>query len=236
MSGAHWMLLVGWINAGIYTLRTDLQNRQLRHTLPLLWAGGHLFLYAWRLPVTYQHGRYLLPSLPIWVLYGTAGWLLLLAHPRLQTLAPSTQRLGRLALSLMLAFIWGFFALLGANQYATDVAFIDGEMVAVAQWLNDNTPPDALIASHDIGAIGYFARRPILDLAGLISPEIISVFSDEALVADYLLNSDADYLVTAPGWTYESVVNAGNLQPIYTTNFAWTQETGSNNMTVYPFK
>ena len=40
---------------------------------------------------------------------------------------------------------------------------------AVAQWLDRNTPPNALIAAHDIGAMGYFARRPPLDLAGLIS-------------------------------------------------------------------
>jgi len=31
---------------------------------------------------------------------------------------------------------------------------------------------DDLIAAHDIGAIGYFAPRPILDLAGLISPDV----------------------------------------------------------------
>ena len=43
-----------------------------------------------------------------------------------------------------------------------------------------NTPPDALIAAHDIGAVGYFGQRRLLDLAGLVSPEVIPFIRDEA--------------------------------------------------------
>jgi hypothetical protein len=54
-------------------------------------------------------------------------------------------------------------------------------MVAVSEWVAANTPPDDLIAAHDIGALGYFARRPLLDLAGLVSPEVIPFIRDEML-------------------------------------------------------
>src|SRR5690606_33949171 len=33
-------------------------------------------------------------------------------------------------------------------------------------------PPGELVACHDIGALGFFADRPLLDLAGLGTPEI----------------------------------------------------------------
>ena len=49
---------------------------------------------------------------------------------------------------------------LSSQAYAQDVAFIENEMVTMARWVNVNTPEDALIASHDIGAIGYFTERP----------------------------------------------------------------------------
>jgi len=39
------------------------------------------------------------------------------------------------------------------------------------EWLRDNTPPDAVIAALDIGALGFASERRILDLAGLVSPD-----------------------------------------------------------------
>ena len=106
-------------------------------------------------------------------------------------------------------------------------------MVTVAQWLRDNTAEDALIASHDIGAIGYFAERPLLDLAGLVSPEVITFIADDRAISQYVLESEADYLVTAPGWPYEDVASGENVHLEYSTNYAWTVEQGMNNMTVY---
>ena len=66
-----------------------------------------------------------------------------------------------------------FAFVLGLQAYVQDVAIIDQEMVAAAQWIRDNIPPDDLLVVHDIGAVGYFAPRPILDIAGLISPEVV---------------------------------------------------------------
>jgi hypothetical protein len=90
-----------------------------------------------------------------------------------------------------------------------------------------------LIAAHDIGAIGYFAERPLLDLAGLISPEVIELLSDEALLSAYVLDSSADYLVTAPGWTYPTLTGSPHAELVFETNYLPTEEQGFNNMAVY---
>ncbi len=230
MSGAQLLLLPGLLWATWLALRTDWQAKRLLFTLPLLWAGGHIFLYAWRLPVTYQHGRYLLAALPIWLLYGLAGWQMLLQ------IMPGNGRLARilpLAARLTFALLLLFYLLLGATAYATDVAFIEGEMVATALWLAQNTHPDDLIAAHDIGAIGYFAQRPLLDLAGLISPEIIPLLQDEAALGAYVLNSQARYLVSAPGWPYTQIIATPGVQEVFTSGHAWTIAQGQNNTAVY---
>jgi hypothetical protein len=229
LSSAHLLLLPGLLVAGWQAVRQDWQTRRLLYALPLLWAGGHVLLYAWRLPVTYQHGRYLFPAMAVWVLYGLAGWLWLWGRVGNGRVARIAKRVGSLTFVLLLLF----FLLLGVQTYATDVTFIEGEMVAVAHWLADNTPPDALIAAHDIGAIGYWAERPLLDLAGLISPEIIPLLADESALSQYILVSEADYLVTAPGWPYHDLTQNPDLQFLYTTNHRWTQEQGVNNMSVY---
>jgi hypothetical protein len=35
-----------------------------------------------------------------------------------------------------------------------DVAVIESEMVNTAKWVAESTEPDALVAAHDIGALG----------------------------------------------------------------------------------
>jgi len=40
-------------------------------------------------------------------------------------------------------------------------------------WLRDNTPDDAVVAALDIGALGYSSERRVLDLMGLVSPEMM---------------------------------------------------------------
>jgi hypothetical protein len=229
VSGAHLLLLPGLVTAIYHSFRVDWQKKQLRHLLPLLWAGGHIALYAWRLPVTYQHGRYLLAALPVWILYGLSGWLWLLKQIPNDRIAFISRQVGRLTFGILLIF----FLLLGGQSYAQDVAFIEGEMVTVAHWLAKNTQPDDLIAAHDIGAIGYFAERPLLDLAGLITPEIIPYLDDEVKIGRYIQTNQAKYLITAPGWPYHQIINNLSTTQIYTTNFVWTQQNSLNNMTVY---
>ena len=230
ISAAHLLLLPGLIFAVWKAFKQDWNAKRLVITVPFLWALGHVVLYAWRLPVTFQHGRYLMAAMPIWVLYGLAGWMFILFTRKSESKGVwFAQRIAALTLILMTLF----FLLQGAVAYAQDVAIVEGEMVAVAQWLAENTPEDALVASHDIGAIGYFAERPLLDLAGLISPEIIPLLADESALEEYVLGSDADYLVTAPGWPYTAVAEDNSTQLVYSTDFPLTQEAGLNNMTVY---
>ncbi len=229
LSSAHLLLLPGVIAAGWQALMADWRSRRLVRTLPLWWAGGHVLLYAWRLPVTYQHGRYLFAALPIWVLYGLAGWLWLLGKVDNGRQA----RILKQAAGLTFALLLLLFVFLGAQSYAADVAFIEGEMVDAAHWLAANTPPDALIAAHDIGAIGYFAERPLLDLAGLISPEIIPLLADEVSLAAYVRASGADYLVTAPGWEYLPLTTDPQIRLVYSTDFAWTAVQGVNGTAVF---
>ncbi len=190
------------------------------------WFLGYLLMYAVRLPVTYQHGRYIIPAMPVFFILGLAGlgsWL------RIDEASAWLRVFGRgwaLAAALVLTGFW----LQGALAYTRDVAVIETEMVAVAKWVNENTPAGALIAAHDIGALGYFARRPLLDLAGLVSPEVIPFIRDETRLARYLDARDAGYLVTFPGW-YPELVDGREL--LYSSGGSYSPALGGENMNVY---
>jgi hypothetical protein len=195
--------------------------------LPLLWMLAHIAVYALRLPVSYQHGRYLLPIIPILLLYGIVGTALLLDWLKVRGTKPGA-RLLRRAYAITIGVVFVLYIPIGAAAFATDVAIINGEMVAVAQWLDRNTPPDALIAAHDIGAIGFFTRRPILDLAGLISPEVIPFIRDEVKLSEWIRARGAHYLVTFSGW-YPQLSASPDLTELFAGDSAFSPD----HMTVY---
>ena len=94
------------------------------------------------------------------------------------------------------------------DRYANDVRSINEADVATGRWLAANTPPDALIAVNDAGAIAYFSQRPIFDMIGLASPEALAVLRQTQVASperdrqmtDLLLEQGADYVAIFPTW------------------------------------
>ncbi len=191
-----------------------------------IWFLGFAALYALRLPVTYQYGRYLMPAMPVYFVLGIVGLRLIFnAH--------SSQRLTwvlKQAWLFSLVAVWLAFYGLVASFYARDVAIVQTEMVAAAHWVADNTPPDALIAAHDIGALGYFGNRRLVDLAGLISPQVIPFMRDETALAHWLDAQGVDYLVTFPGWY--AALPIGKM-PVYQSENTFSSQAGGKSIWIY---
>ncbi len=61
----------------------------------------------------------------------------------------------------------------GLDRHGHNVKDTEIMNVVMARKCNELVPEGDLIACHDIGALGYFAHRPMLDLAGLGSPEVV---------------------------------------------------------------
>ena len=225
--GAQVLLVPGFLYAAYETVR----RRAWPALVPLLWWLGFLVVYALRLPVGYQHGRYIMPTIPILILYGAWGTALLVR--------PRSSRLLERVISRAIPFALGILAVgflfRGALAYRDDVAFIQEEMVATAFWLNDHTAPGDLLAVHDIGAVGYYTDRPLLDLAGLITPEVIPFMTDTDLLTAWMLQQGADYTVFFPDFssTYAALAVSPEMAEVYCTDYEWTQSTGHENMCVY---
>jgi len=53
-----------------------------------------------------------------------------------------------------------------------------------------------LIAAHDIGALGFFGRHDtMIDLAGLVSPQVVPFIRDEPRLAAYMDERPVEYLI-----------------------------------------
>jgi hypothetical protein len=195
-----------------------------------LWWIGYTGLYALRLPVTYQHGRYLMPGMPVYFVIAFLGIRTILA--RIAGHKKAHWYVSR-AWTMVIAGVWLAFYALGASTYAQDVAIIDSEMVTTAKWVAVNTPTQAKIAVHDIGAFGFFSQRDLVDLAGLISPDVIPFIRDEQKLGQYLNQQGVDYLVTFPQW-YPQLILGGD--PVYHTQGTFSPEAGGENMWVYRWR
>jgi hypothetical protein len=222
--GAQFLLLPGLIWAGRLTWR------ERRWGLLLLWAWwvGFLLLYGLRLPVTYQHGRYQIPAIAWIVLLGVWGTARLIQPQPKHSDRNLLRRVARRALAISLGALVIAFVGVGAQAYRRDVYFIESEMAATAKWLAQHVEPGALIAAHDIGAIGYFTQRPLIDLAGLITPEVIPIIRNETALFEFILSRRAGYLVTFPAW-YPEMTQQPHLKLRYSSG----AEGGSDSMAVY---
>jgi hypothetical protein len=210
--------VVGW-------LILSLRRRNWASLAAMAWCGGYLLLYILRLPA-YQHGRYLMPAMPLYFLCG----LLALLEFQTSTLMAKQYWLARAVWMYSLVLVTVGFVMLGARSYANDVGLIESEMVATAKWADAHLPPDALVAAHDIGALGYFDRHQLIDLAGLISPEVVPFIRDENRLASYLDYRHADYLIAFPAF-YPALTSAS--EPVFTTHGPFAPAIGEQNMTVY---
>lgn len=164
--------------------------------------SGYRILILWvlLLPLMYVttnanvQSRYVLVVLPMLII---VGWKII------GTLFLSTKQ-------SVIVFMAIASLVLLENQYVTwrvvkpSVAeftrSINETFIPMGEWLVANTPKDAIVAVSDIGAVGYFSDRRILDLAGLVTPEIrtrLGAYSYEEIVRRglYLELGRATYLI-----------------------------------------
>lgn len=220
--GSGLLLLPGFVTFTVQAWKT----RRWPVLAAVIWFLGYGFIYALRLPVTYQYGRYFMPAMPVYFVIGLAGLVILVRELR----TTRVRRILRQAWVLSLTGLWIGFYLLGAGRYAQDVAVIETEMVATARWVAANTEPGDLVAAHDIGALGYFAGRDLVDLAGLISPEVIPFIRDEDRLRSYMDEQQVDYLVVFPDW-YTRLAAGKDL--VFQSGGTFSIQQGGSNMWVY---
>lgn len=192
------------------------RRRRTPMLVPVLWAVGLFASYWIDLPRLYQHGRYLMPLLPVFVLLTVDGVRLTvsglgrvvraLEDPRKVTMTTAMLFLG-------VAGIFGFVTWKGEQGYAEDCRYIADRQVRTAIWIRDHLPPGAVVATHDIGAIAFYSHRRVVDMVGLVSPEMIQNIGRFDLLMQFLTRSRVTHLAVLRNW-FEVV----NMRPLFETD------------------
>lgn len=124
--------------------------------------------------------------------------------------------------------LWGY----GAVVYGGDVRVITDQQVAVARWLRRETSPATVVATHDIGAIGYFAERRVVDMAGLITPELTQTPRDRERIMATLREQGAAVAAIFPRW-YPWLPQDPRVQEVYRAATDYPLPLGQDEMRVF---
>jgi hypothetical protein len=231
LAGGQILLVPGALYFAYQVMRRTREDRTaLIYLLPLIWCLALIALYAARLPAAYQHGRYVIPVLPGFIVVGVIGTLDGLRWGQRSTPGRVFTRAGGIATVIVFAY---FGLVLGAQAYAKDVRIINEEMVANAEWIRDNLDRDEMLAVHDIGAVGYFAPRPIVDIAGLVTPEVVDAIGDESALWAFMRERDARYFMAFPDQVPGRDPDDERLCRLHQSDGEAALTAGGNKMTIY---
>jgi hypothetical protein len=164
----------------------------------------------------FQNGRYLGSAVALAAVTAVIGAEYLLRRfKRRQAMLAVGGAIG--ALALLNAVSTGIAT---AGNTARAESSINRQQVALGEWLAVNTPEDAVVACNDVGAIGYFANRRVLDLLGLVTPEVMryrkkyQIGRENYAGRDFVLDRRPDYLVIFPSW-FPNLEKSDFLHPVY---------------------
>ena len=202
-----------------------------------LWSVGLPLVYAFLHAALYQHGRYLIPLIPCNAVVGVVG---LLAARRLATRRGYRWRGSPTALVVLVSLLvvagtaWRLPTM--ARLYAWNVDNVNDMHVAIGHWVAAHAPPDAVLALNDVGAITYVSERPVVDLAGLVTPEVVPLLrvpDRDARLADFMVQRNVQYVIIFPDWFPDLAARDDLLEPVHQVTLAHNTIAGGQTMVVY---
>ena len=214
-TGAYAVIMGGFIFSVLKLVADFTKKKYNTNFLYILFIFALVFIYWYKLPYAHRFGRYMMPIIPFFILVSTLG---IRDLGRLIGGYMKSSQIGNGIIFLVMAVIlfmsYGNYSE-NKENYATENKYISDRQVAAAMWLKDNTKEGDVIGTHDVGAIGFYSGRKIVDVAGLVTPELINKINDDNYVTymeDYMKKQGVTYLAFLREWY--TVVNQ---TPLFTT-------------------
>ncbi len=164
----------------------------------LLPIASSIFVPNWR-----HHGRYLMPLLPFINLISVYAIVVILNKYKEKgslKLLHNMKFLTTLLLFFSLIYYVVYGIALGKNSDN-----INSQQVKLAHWVKENVSPNDVIALNDIGAITFVSKNRIVDMAGLVTPQILDyrkyrLEDNMDSMLTLLKNNDVKYLIIYDHW------------------------------------
>ena len=191
----------------------------------LLMAISRVHLFSW----------YFAPLLPFYYIIASRGMELYLEK------ASSLNKFRDRELLLHRIFLSVFiFILLALSVYSTWRLYknlkshsegLEACHKNIGLWIKDNTPTNSIICVGDIGYIGYYSERKIIDFMGLVSPEVLP-FWKKGMPGEIIKEFKPDYFVVGQYDYFFQIVKDNDW---FNRNYKMEKKFGGRNNIYYVF-
>ncbi|MHA2026729.1 MAG: hypothetical protein ACW98U_12585 [Candidatus Thorarchaeota archaeon] len=170
---------------------------------PFPWVLAVSLTILYRLSTPYasliNNARYLVPIFDLFLIAAVvfSAWLIRALIVEIMKLKDDLESryLGVILIILVLVVPLIPSYIYQATSYTKSVRTINDMHVGLGNWMAANTPEDAIFATHDAGGIRYISRRRMIDIAGLLSPDIIHGNMSTRETLSYLRQQGCNYFV-----------------------------------------
>jgi hypothetical protein len=196
--GGSFKMLAFMVPVGLLGLLSSLGKKSVLQVVCYLILLGAFYVF---LHIPNYHWYYA-PFYFFWLLFvGVGAWKVL----------NFTYLRSRESAVFMTVFLAFFLATTGFAYRSFDIANAQrGSMEAyknIGGWLKDNTAPDSVVAMAEIGTVGWYSDRYIIDILGLTN-RYNADFIAHRDVYSWLSKYRPDYiLVHEPLWSFEASAN-----------------------------
>jgi hypothetical protein len=170
---------------------------------PFPWILALALTILYRLSTPYasliNNARYLVPIFDLFLIAAIvfSAWLTKVLLVRILNLRNLFEARYLSVIIVLLVFVTPMIPsyIIQAEYYTKSVRTINDMHVGLGTWMAENTPEDAVFATHDAGAIRYISGRRMIDIAGLLSPDIIHGNMTARETLSYLRQQGCNYFV-----------------------------------------
>ena len=227
--GSFVFLLPGFVIILIKSVYDLFKRKYNSYSIYLLFIFIFIFIYLVKIPLFSRFGRYFMPMIPFYIIISMSGYILIvdLLKGFLKNLL-----IRKIIISVILFLVVIITAMNykeKSDYYAYHCKYIYERHVKTAQWLRDNTNENDVIATHDIGAIGFYSNRKVIDIVGLINPDLTKEsYRDDynEVVTDYFNKNGVTYTAFYREWFLTLNQNPlffspddQSLETVYVNNF-----------------
>lgn len=234
----NFIIFLLWIAGGAYFVYRLIKKDVNRNFLFInLWVILLPLVSSVVAPNWRHHGRYLIPLIPfinitaINILQKFYAWLDSKNAEKYSLFKKGS--LAIIAIATLNSTV-AFSALLAWNTEN-----INNQQVKIGEWLRENLPGETAFGMNDIGAITFTTKKYVVDMAGLVTPEVFDFqkmsLEDGAKALFRLLKSKGvNYIIIYPGWFDYIMDNySSSFQQVYSARLEKNTICGGIEMFVY---
>ncbi len=234
----NFAIFILWGLSAVYFIWSVVKKKIEKNFLLLnLWIFLLPVISSFIAPNWRHHGRYLIPLIPF-INISAIFILRKLYRYYSEGKLARAELYRKIALAIIIIAAINS-SIMFANVLGWNVENINNQQGKIANWLKENLPDEKAFGMNDIGIITFKTKKYVVDMAGLVTPEVfkfqkMSYEEGSKALLKYLKDKGVNYIIIYPDW-FEYIMSnySGALTQVHSQRLVKNTICGGIEMFVY---